>query len=718
MDYVVNIKKDRGKRELNKLNPLKTEIIPVKTDYIDITFSCDYIYQFMFENKIISRKFQNITLIFTYCSLIISTLTVLFFMGFIQPPYEIYEYSCYDIKTDSYEACTYRNFCICESYTNCVITCFDSDEDVCRAVFMQQTKHNINDLFTTKNFGNQIYLKFNMIGSLGLFDNIETDYCYLIHYTVKMFLIFFIGAFSGDISVGIITDRFGKRLLIIISAVFLFLIKLTMAIRLFLIELSIELFPFFIFWYLISFLLGFFIYPFRSMLLKLFYENYGDTNYLHGINGFLHSYMGFVILFYFIFKTVFYSYNYFLLFCCVYYIVFIIVFLIYFTETPRYYSERRDMFSKKKCFEKMLDKLLVVRKKENGEVEKFYKVFKFFDSNIEKIYNEQIVDKQLDTEEIDKFQEERKFMVDAFKNEGNIAKRKEFKNKIKIDLLRKQQMEKKNSLKTILNLKNESLQITFKTIYNRFKEDTIIPTVYPMFFLCWLSIILTYYSILASFVLDITNPNSPNYKDVRVLVYNIIMNFIMPNFICRLSYYVNSDKIIFVCLLIISILCIIEDVKFISPALERNIFFGTKVEREKSIVNNTFNKSTIQFILMIVYALFNLNSLTVVPTLYRGTFYSLVQASTHIAAVIAFATTYILNTPILLMGVISLLNCLLFYHVVKETEVRLKEYIDDTNAYKPITYKNKDKSKNKAFKSIFSKFRHYSSKHFKNKKIE
>jgi hypothetical protein len=357
---------------------------------------------------------------------------------------------------------------------------------------------------------------------------------------------------------------------------------------------------------------------------------------------------------------------------------------------------------------------MVFKKGENGEIEKYYKVFNFFDSNIEKIHNNKIIDKQLDTEEHDKLQDERILNIDTAKEIGNITKRKEFKRK-KIEPYK----EKKNSFKSIMSLKHEVLNITVKTIFNRFSEDMGMSKIYSMYFLCWLSLILTFYSILASLVLELTNPNSPNYKAVSVLIYTIFMNIIMPALVCRFSYYINSDKIIFFCLLIISILCIIEDMGYISPQRERNIFFGTIKDKHDAVSNNAFNKSTILFLIMIVYALFNLNSLTVVPTLYRGTFYSLVQASTHIAAMISFATTYILNTPILLIGLISLLNCLLFYIVsMKETEIRLKEYIDDSNAHKSPDYRRKDKSRNNKVKSIFSKFRHYSSKQFQNKAIE
>jgi MFS family permease len=722
-NVAIRIKNNRKKlSKKSKVNQLKNDIIiPIKTEYIDITFSCDYIYQYMFENQIISKKFQYITTIFTYLSIFISTLTVAVFFSYILPPYDLYKYTCYDIKTDTFIQCSYRNFCICDTFTDCVIACYDNDDKVCKEKFLSKTKLKSQKLFSSKNFGDQIYIKFTQEGTnLNLFSAIETDYCLSLFYTALILCLFFTGAIIGEITMGLISDRYGKRIPILTSAIFLLIINIVMILRLLLATYSTDVFPYFVFWYIIAFILGFFIYPFKSMMLKMFYENYGDTNYLHGINGLMHSYIGFVNLFYFLFKAVMHTYNYFLVFSVIYYIIFIIVFLTYFTESPRFYSERRDTAEKKKCFEKMLDKLLVIRKTDSGEVEKYYKVFKFYDSNIEKIYHEQVVDRQLDTEEINKFQEERKVYLDTIKKEANIAKRKEFKNKlIKIELLKKEQ-EKKNSLKSLLYIKNETLQITFKTIWNRFREDGQILTIYPIYFFCWLSIILTHYLIFSSFLLELTDPNSPNYKNINGLLFNIIMNFTMPSLICRLSYYFNPDKIIFICLLIISILCIIEDVRYISPDLERNLFFGTRVEKMSAISNNTFSKTTIQFTIMIVYALFNLNSLTVVPTLYRGTFYSFVQASTHIAAMIAFGTMFILNTPILLIGLISVLNCLLFYLVsVKENEIRLKEYIDAVNAHKQINLKKDNTARiNKAQKSIFSKFRHYSSKKFKNKKIE
>lgn len=756
---------------------------PSKNDYIDLTHSCDYLFQYIHDNKCINKNYYNTSIVLTYLTLIIISTLILLLIGITRPNGYAYKYICFQTSTSSYGNCSSRNFCTCDVWTKCINACY-SGLDSCISFYEQNsmttvTKQDI--LFKSGSILNVHYDANNK--NLNLFVNMNEGSCNVEWYILYIISSHYFGGLLGMLILALISDKYGKRYSILISNIIL------LAGMVFMVVYSQNTFTdynsvayFLAVWIVIGFLLGFSLYSLKDLICLQYLESYSNVGNLTLINGFLHSHFAFSGVLYYIINSVIQNYAYFIYFCIPYFLFFVIFYFIYFSENPRFYSERKNYIQKKKAFERYMSKILISKKKDANEEEKFWKVIVLFDSNCEEIKDDQVVKKRVEpgeesvgflnkprnadgsprmqrrnspTKKNIKVGSPKSKKSNSFKENGKAVnielkilsgeddkheKERESISKIQ-KKIRGSETQRKGSkpkfasissknedvniIKTVFARKTSvSIVMPLKVIFKRYKTDEFLRKYYLIFIIVWMALSYCYYGTAITSVIEINNPNmTDDFRTPFLFIYSVFMSFFMPILIGFLTFYFNPQKVMLPAIFIFTLLSLLWDSQYIYPDVERMTYFGSD-RQQKNYEPHPYNLATSQFLILVLYSIFDLMTITSSPSLYRTIFYSAVKCISMMTALIAYCSFYILDSPSLNLGIVSLFTFLVFLAVdARWREPKLREYSDVENdeQKRSITKMKINKSinneiiptKRSRVNSTFSRVRNFSYKKIK-----
>jgi hypothetical protein len=741
----------KKRREINNekknkkiiIHPVK-DGIPTKDEFVDISLNCDCIFQYLFENKSINKRHYNFIFIFAYVTLILVHLHVLSFMVLTMYPSYCFPYQCFDPISQSYMPCSHRNWCLCEDPSKCLVMCYETEEN-CIDYFTNSSTHiGINSLLNSNIFGARLFIRVDSNGTtLNIFDRIESNICMVRDYVLYIICSFFIGGLFGNLIFGFLSERYGKKAILLSQSLFLnvsFIFVCVYSNKKFNEYDSIT--YFLCIWVINAFILGSCLFSMENLVYVQFMENYPNVSNLNTINGFFHSHFPFSGMLIFILCHFIKNLTYLYYFSICYFTAFFFGYLYYFPENPRFFSERRQNINKKHVFQRFLAKVLIQKKKEDGE-EKFWKNIVFYDSTKQKIENDVIKEKviEVDEDEVEyylsqarnrnknlsninlnnintfsNYDKKQSFIFSSQINERESKRRlvndpgslsenqliedKKVKNKknsrvignnSQINNQRSLNYSQKtgrdgHSVKKGSKIKNKfdnqfgDSKITAKYIFEKCIEDEYLKKHFWILITGWVSISYCFWGTIMGFILRMVDPNSADlFHSPGFLIYMIIMCFAVPIAIGNISFYFSPDKLICICLFIFCVLSVTIDSAYLYPDFERTIYFGSS-EQQKSYSGEPFSIVSASIFIIIVYSLFQLITIISAPTLYRTFFLSVCKSVSKFSAFLAYCTHYRSDCPGLNLGIIAIFSLFIFLLVdFKLKEIKLLEYCDSEN---------------------------------------
>ena len=296
------------------------------------------------------RFYISLTLLFT-------NTTFIFFLAYLRPIFLVNQYYCYDMQSRNYYNCLTNTFCNC-NHDYCVTFCYEEDFSKCYDIFKKQN-NELKSRGLIKKYATQRrgILEFQLIypikkkENLSLFQKIGIYYCFMAYYNTAFMFIFAFGCFIGYFIFGILSDLYGKKKIIMVLSILVFISNGGIAV--------IANFAFyehknvlFVLWILFIFFLGISLEPLESAIYVYFLEMYPSSDFIKPINCFLFVRYLISLAILVIFDRSLRNLVYFMYGYEGYIIIFFFVFGFIFTETPRFYSERQDNENKAKalCF--------------------------------------------------------------------------------------------------------------------------------------------------------------------------------------------------------------------------------------------------------------------------------------------------------------------------------------------------------------------------------
>jgi MFS family permease len=749
-------KKNNLNKTNSKDKGLIKEILEVKNEFLDINLSCDYLFTYIHENNCFDKKYTKRTFFWTYFTLVMTNFTLISFLLNMRPLSFSYKMSCYNSSTSAYEQCTLRNFCFCEDLTKCIIPCYN-DILTClntfNKVIIPTKSTDLKRSFGEKIFIRFIdYTKnVNILNKLP-----KIYFCDEKYIITAITISYFIGGFLGHLISGYCSEKYGKKRIITgyLVCLIMNLLVASMVGHTSLNNFENYTMEYIYAWCAVGFIQGFFLLPLKSLIYLLFMENYPNIFNIKFINGVLHSNIAFSILFYMVLINLIEDFQYGTFISCCYFFIFIIIFVLTFQETPRFYSEQKDNLNKKHFFQRILQKTIVEKKLDNGEKEKYYKQIVLFDSTKEVIVKETIVKKEI---EIDSDSDEEDSDLDHIHNHqlqihgshlarrdrrplklnlilNNSGKNEKFnddKSEVsKVNLLNRSKKNnsisnsnisrsnvenryKKNSISISGEKRNSKVNNSFSSkntqnykskleriamshrnnFYKEYKKDEYLNKYFKIYFISWFSISFCYYGTILKFLTDVTNPNADDkFRNVGFTLFYLILSYLLPIIIGGISMYVSPSKILIMCLMINSLLSIFWEFDKVYPDTERTLFFGTESQKEDYKQQN-YSNSVSMFFIIIAYSLFNLITMTSVPSLYRTLFFMIIKGFGSFSILLTFSAIFLLDCSMLTLGVISLFTCFIFIIVtIRWKEAKLEEFIDTESENRPSSSHHKNKT--------------------------
>ena len=351
-------------------------------DDIDINLSVEDINKKLDRQEKISTYKLWLIFGYLYLALQFTNCSFICVLSYFRPPLLTNDYYCYDLESKNFYKCTTQFLCKCEG-KYCVLFCYEKDISKCYDSFQQQYKELEEnglrvDLPIKYRRIEQTHLiyKIDDNENLSLFQRIGMFYCYLPFFIFGYIFYYVFCGFFGYYLFGILSDIYGKRKIIIVLSICLFISFIGLCVIA-----NYQFYHYFplliILWMLVIMLLGFFLLSFESAIYVFILEYAPLTKYLKIINCILYErYFLSLIIYCFVnnqLKNIiyyFYFYEGFLF-------IFIIVFIIFFYDSPRFYSEHQNIELKKKSFLLYLikgsDKIINDSTNPNNETLKFKK---------------------------------------------------------------------------------------------------------------------------------------------------------------------------------------------------------------------------------------------------------------------------------------------------------------------------------------------------------
>jgi hypothetical protein len=745
-DVILRIKQKRTrKRNLkknqiyNKANPKDKEPeIPKVQEYLDIALSCDNMFQYIYENNFLNKRYYYTLVYITFFALIMNYLSGMVILALMRMPEYAYEYECFSIHNYSYQKCSFRDLCYCNADDVCVTVCQDS-RLACRDFFLDFHSKRQNNILRTDSMSHEIYVRFPLDNThITIFNKIKTNYCDLKYYNIFLNILCFVGGSLGLFLSGILADYYGKRKVIMWVSITIVLENMVMILfSRYTVGDYKNITEFFIAWGFIIFFSGFSLFTLEYLVLLNFIEFYPDPKSIKHINAYMHSQFTFTNLSFVCLNTLIKNLFIFYYISIAFFTGLFFIFLFYFEENPRFYSERRDYDMKMKTFKKIIQKVLVKKNdKTNNKIK---------DEVKDEIGNHNVYWKELVLTNVIKNKKQQKSEVEnnlvnlksilalTSRNNrphlGNVKhsrtiSEKEW-NKVRVMMYNQKksklinsEFQKKLSMKNfgsrreiVINEKreifneglgNEEINPLLKSkrlnvlnlfkIYRKFFRDKYVKKYFFIFTLLWTSIIYCFYGATFNVVFKLANPNQANlYESVGVIIYSFLVVLLTPTLIGNLSGIIPLDDKYFVMMTIFiySLITIFLDSNFIMPDADRIYFYSSKEDIEKYRISS-ISVSTSSALIITTVSLFNLLLITSVPTAYRTVFVSSIKAIGNLIPIFTFLSFYLLDTPILTCGIISLCGFIIFFSLhFKWRDVKLVESVDNEDM---------DKKKNKKIK--------------------
>ena len=391
--------KKENRSSSQKKNKVQTKSKNLNKD-ININLSVSDINKMLLRHQKLNNFKFNFFRFYISITLLLTNTTFIFFLAYLRPIFLVNKHYCYDLQSKNYFNCLTDTFCNC-NHNYCVTFCYEEDFSKCYEVFKEQnnllkSKGLINKYPTQRRgiLESKIIYPIKKNENLSLFQKIGLYYCFMAYYNSFFMLIFGLGNFIGYFIFGIFSDLYGKKKLILILCVLVFIANGGIVI-LANFSFSEHKNVLVVLWYIFIFLLGSCLQPLESAIYVYFLEMYPSSDFIKPINCllFVRYLVSLAILVIFnrsVRNLIYFMYGY-----EGYIVIFVFVFGFIFTETPRFYSERQDNENKAKalCFFTINDINFSFKENEDDSNEYIkliktqtnkYKLNKMFQKNSEK----------------------------------------------------------------------------------------------------------------------------------------------------------------------------------------------------------------------------------------------------------------------------------------------------------------------------------------------
>ena len=641
--------------------------------------TCDEIYEFISHHDARNDKYLQIQFSICYYNQILLTTIMLYIIMMLRIPTQIYKYSCYDLTSRNYINCYYSNLCSCEH--NCTDICSEGQEQ-CAEKFDNisiNNGFNYGCQFTT-NQKIYVFLETNNKDKQ-IFKRSELDYCENKNYTpLYCLLMSFSGCFGG-IMFGLLSDRFGKRIILSIcnsSLVLIFIILVIFAFK----EINpiSERFGKMIIFPLISF----FLFTVKSLSLTHYLETFPISNKLFSYNCLISSTLSFSCLINNLLlenvsekKYVFMSFTVLL-------IINVLIYCFYTNENPRYYSEIQDFENFKRSLENMSVEIIASNSNEEKEI-LFHRdmedlnssrIIKNFGNDKKPYGNDSIANiKNLDLDlSFVKNNKNKKYTDNLYCKEDpskEDSSKNQENNKNTTSLYFKEVQSKEDTNKT--NLK-KAISIT-RIYYNFYKESNL---KYIVIIFAWFTISYIYYGLYFGYNIKINNNNlDDKISFAHVITFPFLDLFFL--FLVGISisnYIVHPNTIIKICFVLITIISFLTNWKNLSYDNLQVTLFGTN-SAKKDQNNNIISVGFQQCFAIIIFSIFDLITLTKVPTLYRSFFFGICKSASLVSLIPAFLSNIFLDYNYLTIGIMSLISLSIFMVIdLNNKEIKFYEKRD------------------------------------------
>ena len=730
--------------------------VKVKYDYQDINNNCDYLQNYLYENKYYKRFFIYQIFLIPYFGILLANTNILMFLSIIRDPIISHIHQCYNSEIKSYYDCTYKNFCICHDESKCVISCYSENKDkvICTRKFnnkvdsFDSNENNMKDIPEVR-----LFLWFNK--TTNVVDNHRStifvdsyQYCSIQNGFLILMVFFILGGLLGDIINSILADLYGKRKVILGLIIVLLSTSVAISIKSEIYSDPTSSFAFQSLIILISiygFLFGYSCFSLVSLLYTYIIEIFPSSFSYFTLNTMITTYQSFSWLFAIIFTYFLSDFTHFYIISSVLCVCFFYLFWRYNLEIPRFYDEYANIIEKEKIFYSMARKILYKKKNTDEtddslpsyEIEEkdinfktlnqadlnayYYKELVFFDSKTKKdIEDKEKADKKLETinqtKEKDKKKDKEKNIQLTKKKHVDKYEYKKSKlfmesNKITMKVKNKQinnnetlNFEEEAMLIEKEGIKNKSKQQigtiqkqSLKNLFSRMWLDESVKDKVLLYIIIWLIFAYIYFGLQIRVFYDNLNPN-PDYaflsSNIGVIVYLFASQLIIQYVTDKIASFISIKRnIIF--FIIISFICsMFPDIQNIWYDTDRIRYFGTEIEK-KSIESDHILKVTAMVFSGSALTLINLLTISVPYTSYRNTFFGLCRSAAHFSNLISVLFMYINNTQMItttFMGFLCFV-VLVTANIFLDSEIKIKDMINFSYLRQKLEAKAKSKQR-------------------------
>ena len=603
-DNIINDQQKDNKKE-NRTSSQKKNKVNIKTQKlnndININLSVGDINKMLLRHQKINMVKFNFFRFYISITLLFTNTTFIFFLAYLRPIFLINKYYCYNFQSRNYYKCLTDTFCNC-NHDFCVTFCYEEDFSKCHDIFKDQTnelksKGLIKKLPTQRRgiLETRILYPIKDNENLSLFQKIGIYYCYMAYYETFLMFAFAFGCFIGYFVFGIFSDLYGKKKIIV-----------TLSILVFISNGGISVLANFVFyenknvllvlWFLFTFFLGICLEPLESAIYVYFLEMYPSSDFLKPINCLLFTRYLISLAILVIFDKSVKNLIYFLYGYEGYILIFIFIFGFFFTETPRFYSERQDNENKAKalCFFTIDD--VNFSFKENDD-----------DSN--------------DYIKLIKTQQNKyKFINDIQKNSG-----------IKV--------------------------INYSYIRYKLSTDNRINKKYLVILFSYFIISYNFFTILLKFIYFFSDPHNDISIGSLVLIFSLmIIFFIVMQFV---SYFIFEIVALNICISVLLMVLFFCSILFDINELNLDSFRLNKFEPELTKKNKTLLSSCLWFITYII-GIYEMMLLLLSPTLYRNYFFFCQKGFSFFSLGFAFFLVYLCEYSIFIISILCFFTIFLF----------------------------------------------------------
>jgi len=187
------------------------------------------------------------------------------------------------------------------------------------------------------------------------------------------------------------------------------------------------------------------------------------------------------------------------------------------------------------------------------------------------------------------------------------------------------------------------------------------------------------------------------------LIANLVFDIFFPYLVGSIAVYINPNSILILSLTMISLVTFSTDWTNFSNTKNNIRYFGSQQERIN--MNNNYNAVAANKVFAsIIHSLFELLTLTNVPTLYRSFFYGLCRGISKLSFLVAYMSVLEVECHYLFVGSASLLVLLSFVLInFNKKDIKFEEVRDTPKKALNLTEKFKNKLQNDKLYNTFKR---------------